>query len=449
MVLFFLFLYLNNVFAEKSPKILSYCVPVEAFNLDPFREVVDGKDMAYLQLITRSYISTVRGELGVLDSYEFSPDGKIFKGHINSAVKFNDGTSISSYEGAFGVVEGFLNRPLGKRVFPDVSQFKHGIRIVDDKTFEIHFKSDIKNLAGVIREAISTGSSQNRVWPLKLVNRSHDKKFPIISSKYEYGFSGDELILSVLGSKIALVNKEKCKGSDFGLYPESFESSFDNYNSEKENVARAVTVQTNTIKDRLAERKTIAGWIRSAFADWPRYSGIEAVGSFFLPGEGGYEKQRTWENSYDLSLMRRKHWTIVAEIPVFRDIILRKATTDKVEINFTPFSSSNGKYDARILSSGIQGGRHVILQDILKWHESNFLFSNAALTVSSLKKIEELSASTIPPEANVLRDFEQSSMKEFSLIPVARRYMMAYSRKGLPIKLVWDNSGEFYFEKFK
>src|SRR4051812_21438047 len=96
-----IFTILFSVSFASATNHLKYCVPVEKIDFNPYRKIEDGKELAYLTLL-RSYISTVPNETGILQSYEFSPDGSIFTAKINQ-IKWDDGSSLTAIEAAEGI----------------------------------------------------------------------------------------------------------------------------------------------------------------------------------------------------------------------------------------------------------------------------------------------------------------------------------------------------------
>ena len=423
---------------------LSYCIPLRGISIDPFREIVDGRVVAALFILTRPYLS-LNGEPGILSAHEISPDGKVFTGRVNSAVRFNDGSPVTAYEAAYGIAHGIPFRPIREKIRIDDSRFENGIRILDEHTFEIHLSSGIRNVAGVLREALSTGSAHNRMWPVKLGHGKTDPKAPVIVARYPYEVDAGDLVFRAAGSRIRMVGPDRCKGADFSLVFDALEASPEDYLRVPSKSARLISAQANSRRLGLKERAGLLRWIRSAFIRLPERMATAGVSSFFLEGESGYDPSRQWDVQLDLRMLQNREWILASENPAFETVLREKAVHDGMRIRFVPFSGSHARYDARVMASAIHGTRHVILQDLLGWSESAVLFSRTPMTVAALQKIAEYSAATIPPSDSVLARFENASMQEAALAPVARRQLQSFTRKGAPVKLVLGEFGEHFF----
>lgn len=451
---FSLFLSFNTYAKVLNSSKLQYCIPVEKINFNPFRNIEDGKELAYLVFL-RSYISTDSSEKGILSQYEFSPDGKIFTGKISEDLKWADGTPVTSIEAAFGIAKALEFRMLGGRVkvigteqinSPGWLKRKYeGIEIIDNRSFKLKLRSDIENLTGVLREALSTNSRHNRFWPIKLkdedasLNPEVLARFPSFKEDGKFG-------LDINHKKVIFTDLKNCKNPKFSIYPEVFRST-GKLLSKKSPFPSAITLQINTERISLKLRKDFAGWIRSIFLDVSGETGIERVKSFFLIGEPGFDKNINWSSNFDLEILKRKKIVIAYGIPVFKKIIEAAAKKNQLNIELISIPFERKDVDAQIMSSAMIEARHVMLQDILKWpHVENF-FGKSSETRARLEKIAELSASTVPPDLHTLNDFEKVAMQEFSFIPVARRYPIAWSEAKISICLDWTKKGELTFSE--
>lgn len=432
-----------------SAETLQYCVPVEKFNFLPYREIKDGKELAYL-LLLRPYISLNKNDLGILEAYEFSPDGKTFTGRISPNSRWSDGSFLNSKEAALGIAKGFLFRPIGERVKVLGCEILHqketcpGITIIDDKTFELKFESTIENLTGAIREALTAGSRHNRVWPVRLTGKSNHVEF---LAKNQTTFSEGSPLFSVGGKQIALATASKCTTADFTIYPEVIKSDLGEYREIKNNKPQAISLQINTTALDFKTRVALASWVRKAFFKLPKTSGISGVPSFFMEGEPGYKQSFKWSDDFDLKLLKGIPLKLGVEIPVFKNTLAAAAKDDGLDLTLFDFPLKDLSVHGQVLSSGIHEGRQIILQDILKWNFALDFLVKAPKTIKALKDIAQKSASTVPPDTTTLQKFEQSAKSEYSLVPVGRRYVTAYSKKNSSIKLDWSATGELVFTK--
>lgn len=425
-------------FAKSNNWDFIYCVPVEKIDFSANREIVDGKDLAYL-LLLRSYISSDPTEAGILEGYEFSPDGKTFTGRLSQNLKWSDGSIVTPLEAGEGIAKALPFRAIGKRIkVSKAAGNPSGVKIIDQRTFQIIFETEIENPTGVLREAFSTNSRHNRFWLTK-----NDGGKPDVIAKNGFLTSGKQVGFLVGKNKVLLADKESCKSPDFTIFIDTLTDGVSKYEIRRSPYSSAITLQPNSTRLTLIERKNLVKWVRGAFAAQAPESGIQEVKSFFFSGEPGFSPASTWENP--LAPQFSKKIKIAYEIPVFKAVLEAAAKRDKIEIEFIPFPFSDSDVDAQVMASGIQEGRHVILQDVLQWpHVKDFMKKNPK-TRKSLEVIAEKSASTIPPDNRTLHQFEVNAVTEQSLAPVARKYPLAYSKPNLQLCLQWTKRGELYF----
>jgi len=407
---------------------LGYCVPVKKIDFNPYREINDGKELAYLTLL-RSYISTEKSEPGLLAAYEFSPDGKIFTGRIAAGLNWSDGTAVTPQELAHGISKALAYRSLGQRVKVLKSE------TIDPSTFKITFSTDIQNPTGVLREALSTNSRHNRFWPVKEQGKSGNVlvlgKFPQLKGT-SFVFEGHE---------IKIQPADGCAKATMSIFPEFLPGSLEQYHMRKSPTASAIFLQTNSVTLNLQQRQALISVVRKAFANASTSSGITPVESFFLIGEPGFMPKKSWSRVNAKLPTTPKPFVLGYEHPFFAAILKNIQGLKLIQL------PTAERLDGQLLASGIQNGRLVILQDILKWEKVESMLKNAPLSSKSLAKIAALSASTIPPDNQVLARFEDVAMAEASLAPVARRNPMAYSRQGTPVTLDFNSKGEITFAK--
>ncbi|MAF90229.1 MAG: hypothetical protein VX583_00660 [Bdellovibrionota bacterium] len=443
---FFLFVILIMPVILKAE--LKYCVPVDEFKFQAGREITDGKDLAYLMTVFRSFISKT-AEPGIIQKYNFSPNGKVFRAQINSTLKWSNGDKIKVEEVAYYFYVNLINRSIGERVrlkdkapINDASKVfsNSSFKKIDELTFEVQLESEIKNLTGVLLEALSTGSRQNRFWMADLNSKENRfvSRYPILN------YDSKSVLMKVKGHDLRLVSKSKCQKADFGIYPNFFVDNFEDYDVIETPVQQAITAVINT-KLPVKKREQIVRMLKSAFdKNSPR--NILPVYTFFRIGEPGYQKNLVFDSLLKIKEKKSKEsrFKVYFEIPIFKEIIQK-------ECSRCEFISAGSKKikdaDVQVLSSAIFGGRHVILQDLLKWDHIDDFLKFAPKSVSGLKEIARLSAATIPPDNKTLRDFETSIRDEVSIFPIGRRLIIAYSKKGTPFFLSFNSYGEMFFHE--
>jgi hypothetical protein len=442
-ILFVAHLALFSVAAAASQgSTLTYCVPAAKIDLNPLREINDGKEMAYIAALARPYISTHDGEKGILEAFDFSPDGKILTGRLQPQLKWPDGSIVTPEEVALAIRDELPFRPIGKRVkIEPNSTLEKSITYLDSRTFEIHFVSSIENLTGTLREALSSNSRQNRFWPMKKVGPTVMYLLKTSSSPMSPGHVEFELG----GSKVEVVNGERCLNADFTLYPESLKNP-EKYESIKNTHAQTLSMIMNTSRLDLKTRRQLGEWIRNSFTNLKDKPGIELASRHFGQSEPGFDESVNWpfSSGFPAELLHRKI-RIAYEIPVVKAVLEEAANKEHLAFEFVQLPLLKSDIDVFVMSSAISNGRQVALQDVLKWSVVTEMLAAAPKTKSALQAIGKKSASTIPPDQRTLHSFEEASLVEQSVIPLARRYVVAYSRPNLPIVLTWSKVGEPLF----
>lgn len=451
-----IFIYSDVAYAMKT---LRFCITVEKIDYNPFREIKDGKELAYLTLL-KSYISTLDNVDGILSKFEFSADGKLFTAQVAESARWPDGTRVSAKEAAYSIAKALKFRPLGKRISvlgtDDINKKNwqnrsyKGIELIDQRTFRLHLSSSIENINGVFREALSTSSRHNRMWPVRFSNK--ESSSPEVLGKFDIIQKNGFYEVHAHGHNVQIVPLSGCIDADFGINVGDFKSPESNYNSRKGPHPSSIWIQINTVRLSKQAASKLNLWLKEAFNSHGSKFGFSPTQSFYLKGEPGYsdslpKAKPSSTPIEDIAYLRSRSWRIAYEIPWYSDVIKSHAQNTKVDILLEPFPFKRSDVDAQILSSHIKGGRHIIFQDILKWaHVENFLL-NAPQTKKYLLEISKRSASTIPPDDMLLKNFELTAISEQSFSPVGRRHPVAFSKIGSPIELSWDSTGELTFQE--
>ena len=459
-MLFLLALHLltfERALAEKDgPKLpLQYCV---ASNIDfnPFRKLEDGKELTYLLALTRSWISTDHAEHGIFKAYQFSPDGKTLHVKIDDRARWLDGEPISVEDAALSIAKGLTWRPLGSRLRVKGTQKINesgwesrnysGIHYINKYEFKLEFETEIDNATGVIREALSTSSRHNRIWPVRLSRQNYHNEFDLVSI-YPVSRSNGNFVMEIANAKIVLTSLASCGQDDFFIYPELEKVNFEEFEIHRAPFTQTVTMQINASRTRglgIRKRHQIAGWVREAFSSLPSHAGITVEATHFLSGEPGSGTGIYWAKQNQMKEKLDK-LVVAAELPVFRKAIEEYGAKTGTKIDFVDFPPQSLSFDVQIISTGNHAGRQVFLQDFLTFALNKSLLGNSELTYQSLEKISNFSASTIPPDNKTLQSFEQATYKEATIVPIGRRHVLAFSRQGLPVKLEFSDEIEFRF----
>jgi len=458
--------------------VLRYCVPSATVNLYPYRVFESGYDMAYLTALTRSYISTDPLEPGLLSKWQFSPDGHDLRAEVSPTATWTDGTPLSPREAALGIVKGFQYRPIGDRVHvPGDKALKgagwqtanvDGLKIIDAKTFEIHFDSDIKNLSGAIRDAISTNSRQNRVWParLSLVNGGGNdygdkidliSKLPLASQEKKLGVA-----IKVGTEVVAITPKRECtKEGDFYLYSNEIYDHLAGFtvslNNGEQTVYALINGGNKDLKTKDA-RRALASWILQAYAKADKKDAFQPSYAHFHDGEPGSGAGVV--NWSDLLLppsklaLTRINWAANNDLdphhPVRRLLEEHAKKTGKTA-SFRRIQTKDQRSNAHFLveSSRVEQGRQIWMQDAASSPFYQQFLAAFPATTAALKTIAEKSAATIPVDNVTLRALDKAAAEEVSVIPLGRVRVPLYSRKTSPVEVVFTTADEITFVERK
>jgi hypothetical protein len=461
-----LFLFCERVEAQASDspiakKDLKYCVGMEV-NLDPFRAMIDPQELYYELLLTRSYISKNKDEPGLLESWYFSPNGKKFRAKISKKSKWNDGTQLSARDAALAIAKGLTFRPLGKKIrvvgteHINDSDWKlrkyEGIKIISDDVFELSFQSEIENLTGVLKEALSSNSRHNRLWPVKIdiyeeKRRNHDviSKFPL---KYD---ENGQVNIKAFGHTVKLVSEEKCKGADFFPSSRNFNESSELFSTRSSHFPQVVLAFVNTSKiSNLSERRMVGSLIRDAVS---KALSAPLERAHFREKEPGYIPKINWSDIDNVDVSSLKKIVVTSsssmgQMHPFRSKIKRFFDSRKIKMTWVDTNVDDPappETDVIIWFSRLETDRQIWTQDILSYPTvSNFLKKSSS-AFSALELIRQKSAATIPVDNVTLQSLELSSHDELSIIPISRLSKKVKSRKGLPIELAFTQQDEFTF----
>lgn len=456
----------SNALRAESKSIdrkLTYCVEVEV-NLNPYRIMKDPKELFYELLVTRSFISVNKAEPSLLDSWYFSPNGKKLRAKIAGSALWNDGTKLSARDAAFAIAKGLTFRPLGKKIRVKgteqindpgwISKTYEGIKIVSDDIFELSFDSEIENLTGVLKEALSSNSRHNRLWPIKLKDFDSNKRIYDVISKFPLNANRDGSIdLSVYGSTVSLVSKDKCQEADFFAGKVKDDLVQNIYNFRTSRYPQVGIVFINTSKDSLhsiEKRKEIAIWARQVVAKSLEGS---LENSHFRKQEPGFVANLDWSELNKIPIKFPKK-IVVTSSSFFDNTHPVRTTMERLTdelgskliwINSNINDPAPPEVDVIIWFSRLEVDRQIWTQDILAYPTIRQFLSRSPNTMASLDIILQKSAATIPVDNVTLQDLEQKALQEVSIVPITRVFKKVFSRKGLKFELAFTEQDEFTF----
>ena len=447
---------------------LKYCLPAQDISTSPFEPLEDPTKLFYLFILTKPYISTDPTEQGVLSKWQFSPDGLHFSGVVSADAKWSNGRNVTAREAALGIAKGMQTKPVGGTI--KVKGFEllskegwetasvPGVIIKSNNEFELILQSQVKNPGGVLREALSTSSRANRMWPVRLEKTGLQKQDSIVSdfvSKFPLKtLSKKVAVIGVDGTDISLVAGPCDKGDFYGYgIPDQPYTHYTSSHSSGEQTILAVFNQNKLQFKDSSQRKKAAEWLREIFRN-QMSDGIRTSSAHFLDGEPGFQKIEPW--GYDsnrlpgvstLNMMLGTPWPHNAPI---RMRISEKAATDKIALSWQAWDGKEAPdFDIKIAGSRIQKGRQTWSQDILDDDYYAQTLKAYPRTYRALEKARSLSAATIPVDNETLQELEKATQEEISVVPVARYVVNVFSKKDSPIELVFTAEDEQTFRRRK
>ena len=378
---------------------------------------------------------------------------------------------MSAREAALGIAKGMQFRTIGDRVRVKgdaalksadwASVNVDGITILDNRHFELVFETVMNNASGAIREALSTNSRQNRLWPARLgfVNGTgYGSKFDLIS-KFPLASVDASVDLTVQsgGRTIVFQPSSRCTSGDFYVYAESIKEPLDRFSADHPHDSQAiigVINGRNSDLKSLQSRQALASWLINAFAKAKASDPAQPSYSHFHDGEPGSSPDGVNWKSY----LGMNHHIRLTEIrwssnnPLTPNHPLRrlisdygKATGVRTVYSNIDFSSSQSSAHFLIDSARVERGRQVWMQDITAAKMYLPFISSFSKTMYALKTITKRSASTVPADNVTLHGFDVAARDDISIIPLARSDIPTYSRLTSPVALISTNEDELTF----
>jgi len=431
-----------------------YCVPDVKMNFDSFRAIRDGKELAYLAPLLRPIIDPLVPARGVLQAYSFSPDGHTFTAKVNSDLKWQDGTSVTGADVARSIALAIPWRPIGKRIQAHVSNNASSVEaegkekpegvLLKGDTFTLALNGDVANITGILREALSRGSMQNRIWVFRY---STQKPAQIeVLGKHPIEINERGATLKIGSYSVQVGSNSTCYDADVTLYPRVIGPPARDLDWIQSPAERAILSAINTKKLDRYDREVIGNWLRFVFGRAPKNLGFVGGQGFFSKGEPGFIPNESWSSKPNFDRLKARKWILQTTIPVYADILRDAAEKDGIAVEVVTEPTINSGADAQVMATVVTKGRLVFLQDFRAWYEGNIWLSSAPKTTAALIEIERRSAATVPPGPQALKNFEAAAREEFSIVPLGRRRTVAAVRRSSPVTFKFSEDGELDLE---
>lgn len=456
--------------AEAAKKPLIVCTHLKTLDLDPYKPIGDGTRHSVLDVAVRDYLSQEEDFPGLLEATNFSADGTTFTGRVAADAKWQDGTPLSALEAALGIAKGLTFRP----AFPLIrvvgtekinepgweTRSYSGIKIVDNKTFELVFdtSSKVANRVGVIHELLSSGELSNRLWPTRLSKSS--AAFDVVSY-YPMKIVDGLPSFTIDGHTVQYRFKDDCKDGDItspltiGSYLNI--EDYDIALGKREMVLEAYLNPNRPGLGRPEVRSNLAAWLRNA-VQYPGFEkgGITIPSGHFTSDESGHRSGFTWPTTGNLQELAatRKELTLQLANKTFETdptLVQVKAKLQSlgIAVKWAYREEDIKNVDILLQPASNQGKRQVWIEKITGTPLNLAFLKLHPKTHAATKAIQERSASTIPVDVELLKQFEANTFEETSIVPLFRYVTLTMSKKTSPIELVQSVGGRRRLRKKK
>ena len=418
--------------AETKEKSTIYCVTSGKIDLNPDREIIDGKDMFFLQPTTRPLLPNKGTYPAVAKRYVFSPDGKTLEFLLDTDIKWSDGSQVTADQIIASMRRQIGFRPVGKKV--EISAASTSISPTQGR---LVFKSEAQNLKATLHTAFSGDARHNRFWFSKKNGKktAHLLKHPLKSS------GPQKLEITVDGHPVTITNqKTGCDRADLSSKSSALQSQ-----TQK---GWQTQMQTNSQLDFMVlnsklsakKRRHIAGTVRSLYANSDLPPGTSVSDSYFEQGETGFNGKHVYADLYSKKKMPKlSNLKIYYESPILRKLLEKHCHQCTY---MDPASKSRSTADIFLASAGVRSGRVLILQDILEWDFVRTAMKAHKKSIKHLEEIASLNEAVWTNQPQSLQKLEQALREDISMVPLLRRRIPLYSAKASPVNLKWGSDGE-------
>lgn len=452
----------KNSSSNSDSRSLLYCLPTDKISASPFEPLNDPTKLFYLFVLTKPYLAT-DGNDGVISRWQFSPDGLTLRAEVSPSAKWSNGRRVSAREAALGIAKGMLSKSIGSKVKIVGHEVLArdgwetgspvGMKILSEYSFELKFVSQVKNVSGLLREALSVSSRPSRMWPVRLESGEGSKQLKVVDDFVSpfpiLKLSTDRAEINVHGHRVVLKAGE-CEGGDFYGYGVPA-GQYSRFHASKSHGEQAILATFNIGRSAFstAAKRALAGsWLRDLFKE-DLGDGLRSVPGHFLVGEPGYRPGVEWGKSEQapserrLTILLGTQWPSNAPVRARIEEGARKAGVALRWKEWTGVIDED--FDVKIAGSRIQKGRALWAQGML----DNLFFGSTvkafSTTLTAMKKVRTASGATVPVDNEMLQNLDSALVSEQSIIPLGRYVVNVFSKKDIPIQLVFTAEDELSF----
>jgi hypothetical protein len=450
---------------KKGLDMYSYQTLAPKIDFNPFRPIPEPG--YHFSLITKS----IMGPDGIIEKFHFTPDGLELRAQIRAGLRWAHAEKpVSPKDVAYSIAAQLLYRIPKRGIFVkgtnpnwlDQDWWKkdiEGISIIDERTFVIRFdvESKLENVSGVLRELLERQNTgiRSTFW---VGNVSENPGSDFVTN-YPIKIINSTYSIEVDGINIELHDAKSPK-QDHDFYDHLSDKvikSPDLYRKDYSINEDAIIVFFNSQKLDQPTRKCLTNVFRSA-------AQLSSEGQFnlrfaekhFLQGEPGFQVRDVWiqdkipnhsscGSKGELKVLHtfrgkssERYFEFlrkgIQEHSNFYPRIVEKAESDKPEA-----------FDAYIIALPTINGRQKWIQGAVFNLQLEKLLINTPETFKALEHTSETAASTVPVNIESLRAIEDTTRKEYSIVPLLRLKTGFYSRNGIPFELAHDRKTDFPF----
>lgn len=436
---------------------MNYCTNAQVITFDPFRGFErDFSRLDYLHATLKPYISISEPDEGILSKWSWSPDGKVLTGLVSPNARWLDGSMATAKEIAYSIAMGMQYREFGNKIkikgfdatIGDESWHKEeyeGIQVLDDKTFQLIFESDIEHLAATIEESLSDDATYNFTWPKRIGNNAFD-----VIAFHEVVKDDEKYTINVDGhqAEIQTIKEHAYPENSIGVNIKISHEDLGHYDvvQSKNHIISAGMI--NTAKELwrdVKNRESLVSFIRYAGhkCDYPTVIHADTI---VLEGEPGYSNTDPWPKVLPTSLPFKK-LKIASGSPVREDNSLRQSIAklgqeSGVSIEWCLVNDSRPDMDVDLLISGgtVVNGRQVWFQD--SFFSTPFLkyAANDAILVKLAEESMKKSVSTVPSSQGKIEKFEKHLRKSFTIFPILRHALSSFNAKKAGLRVDFNQN---------
>ena len=447
-------------------KKIELCTSAFEINLYPFRKL-SRQDYGYLTLLTPPIIAKSKETRAVLDAWAFSQEGRIFIGKVNPDLKWPNGSPISSRDVAISLAYQLPFREIGEKILiagvksdtgsqPE-REIVEGIKIIDNKTFELKLSSTIANLQGVFREALTEGSRGNKFFIVRDADKIRASEINENSflSRYKIEYKDQNLRLFFGEHEVFIKPKSKCikpQLADSTQFASLFTESFEVSESHNKQALVALVPQKRFLTSKSA-RAELSKWLRGIFTGVSDTEGIEVSASHFLHNEPGSGTRIIWHSNsikypHDFpKIVRIFSFSLNTRTNIFGKKIEKSVSDAGGKVEWLTRLEDINRAHFALSPVKVTQGRQTWFQEISTDKSIVKYLAGQRRTLEALELITARSSATIPTDNITLQNFETTVFEEQSIVPLSRFNLKLLSGKKSPVILVWSPEDEWVLKK--